>query len=227
VYAVLSSKGGVGKTTISVLMALAASDAWGSAGLLDLDFVNPSTHVLLGLNPGSIEYREHRGVEPHKLDNLLYFSIVAYTRDQPLALRGKAAQDALWEVLSIVNWGRVRALFIDTPPGVGDEHLEVIYRLKDVVKPIIVSTPSRLSLNSTAKLVKLLREAGYSEIFLFENMGDGGLRGFAEEWGLTYLGYMPFTSRVEECVGEIECLRELSRELKNALKLLEAPKPRS
>jgi len=210
VYLVISSKGGVGKTTISTLLALYEASMNRKTGLLDLDFVNPSTHIVLGLKPEELEYEEEKGVKPYTVkNNLFYFSIVSYTRDKPIALRGREAVNALWEILAIVNWGPLHSLFIDTPPGIGDEHVELLYTLKDKTKPIVVSTPSKLSLNSIEKLIQILKEAGFREIYLLENMGDGSLQNYAEENKLVYLGYIPKSSRLEESIGNTEKLLEL------------------
>lgn len=209
VYAVVSSKGGVGKTTVSTLLSLYSAKMGYSTGLLDLDFVNPSTHIALGLKPSEIRYVEHRGLLPLKLNNLHYFTIAAFTEDRPMALRGHAVYNALWEVLSIVNWGGIHVLFIDTPPGVGDEHLELVYKLRGVLKPLVVSTPSRLSTASAKKLIHILRKCGYREVYLVENMGTGELEDYAEELGAVYLGYIPYTSELEHALGNPEKLVEV------------------
>jgi len=207
VYLVVSSKGGVGKTTVSTLLSIASSLEGHSTGLLDLDFVNPSTHIILGLDPRVIKYEEEKGIEPYMvLDNLYYFTIVSYTMDNPIALRGGEASNALWEILAIVRWNSVENLYIDTPPGIGDEHLDILYRLRRIVKPIVVATPSKLARRAIDRLVDILRETGYEEILFIENMGSGVLRPYAEERRLIYLGFIPYLSRLEESIGSIEKL---------------------
>ncbi|WP_276814261.1 P-loop NTPase [Desulfurococcus amylolyticus] len=200
VYAVVSSKGGVGKSTVSTLLALHASRRF-ETGLLDIDFTNPSTHILLNLNPGELKYEEEKGILPYDLKGLKYFSIVAYTMDKPLPLRGEAARSALRELLAIVKWGRLKLLFIDTPPGMSDEHLDLVYMLRDIVKPIVVSTPSILSVKSAARLVSVLREAGFKWIGFIENMGNESLRGNEVLGDVEYLGYIPYTPGIESCLG--------------------------
>jgi ATP-binding protein involved in chromosome partitioning len=209
VYVVLSSKGGVGKSTVSTLLALYASSTGVPCGLLDLDFVNPSTHVILGLRAEDIKYQEERGVTPHRIGLLSYFTIVAYTRDLPLALRGESARSALREVLSIVNWGDLELLLVDTPPGISDEHLELIYALRGVIKPLVVATPSRLAWRSISKLVSILRDVGYSEVYLVENMGAGELERASSDLGVKYLGYIPVSKQLEESIGNPSRLLEL------------------
>ncbi len=209
VYVVLSSKGGVGKSTISTLLALYASSRGIRSGLLDLDFVNPSTHIILGLRAEDIKYDEEKGIIPHRVGLLSYFTIVAYTRDLPLALRGENARSALRELLSIVNWGELELLLIDTPPGISDEHLELIYALRSVVKPLVVTTPSRLAWHSILKLIEILHSAGYRELYLVENMGNGELRYLTEKLGVIYLGYLPYTRQIENSIGSLDMLLQL------------------
>lgn len=222
VYFVMSIKGGVGKTTVSVLLALGFTQLRGRTGLLDLDFVNPSTHVLLGLKPGDISYSEHYGLVPFKVGNLLYFTIAPFTRELVLPLRGKAAQNLLWEVLSVVSWNSLEVLIVDTPPGLGDEHLEVLYKLKDVIKPIVVTTPSKLAATSVEHFVKVLRDIGYHRVYLLENMGEGLLKPLAEELGARYVGNIPWIRELESCTGSYSCLCELSKQFaKNIIEELE------
>jgi ATP-binding protein involved in chromosome partitioning len=210
VYAVISSKGGVGKTTVSTLLALYTSNLHCPTGLIDLDFVNPSTHVILGLKPEEVKYVEEKGILPYRAHvNLYYFTIVSYTRDRSMALRGLSARNALWEVLSIIDWRDVSVLYIDTPPGIGDEHLDLLYDLKEVLKPIVVTTPNLLSMHSAEKIIEILKELGYNEIYLIENMGHGSLLDYAGKHGLIYLGYIPFSNNMESVVGEISRLFNL------------------
>lgn len=211
-YCVLSAKGGVGKTTISTLLAVHLALKGVKTGLLDLDLVNPSTHVLLGLRPEDISYREEKGIEPYNpIKNLYYFTIIPYTRDQPIALRGLSAVNALWEILSIVNWGQLDILFIDTPPGMSDEHLEILTRMGERIQPLIVSTPSKLAINTLRRQVSLLREIGFKEISLVENMGKGTLADQVKPLEIKYLGYIPFIPDIDKYFGSIDGLA--SREL--------------
>lgn len=206
VYIVLSIKGGVGKTTISTLLSLHSALKGTKTGLMDLDFVNPSTHILLGIDPRVVRYKEMHGIIPYMImENLYYFTITPFTEDRPIALRGESVSNALREVLSIVRWNGVELLIIDTPPGVNDEQLELIYNLRGLsnVKPVLISTPSSMSLNSVVKLVYLLRGAGYSDIYLVENMGSGVLKNKAESLGVKYAGFLPYIGNIEDVVKHV------------------------
>lgn len=190
---------------------------------MDLDLVNPSAHIVLGIDASELKYSEERGIIPHRIGgNLQFFSIVSYTGDRPIALRGSSARSALWESLSTVNWGPIDVLFVDTPPGISDEHLEVIYRLREVVKPVVVANPTPLSLKSTSKLIRILKEADYKEIFLVENMGWGSLDRYARELGVLYVGYIPYSRTIDQHIGNAnELLRiEISSHIESALRRL-------
>lgn len=210
VYVILSSKGGVGKSVISALLAYYTSSKGVVTGLIDLDFTNPSTHIILGLDPEIIVYREDKGLEPFSLGNLRYFSIVSYTRDNPLTLKGDEARNIMREVLSIVNWRGVEKLFIDTPPGMSDEHLELIYNLKGLVRPVVISTPDQLSSKSVKRLLRVLKDAGLKNIYFIENMGTGVLKPYADEEGIKYLGSIPRINNFDECIGSLDKIESCS-----------------
>lgn len=216
----LSSKGGVGKTTLSVLLSLATSDILGSTGLLDLDFVNPSTHILLGVDPSKLSYEEYMGINPARVNGLLYFTIAPYTKEHLLPLHGKAARNILWEVLSIVNWKGTKVLFVDTPPGLSDEHLEVLYKLRGVILPLVVSTPSRLSINNVEKLLGMLREIGYTLVFFVENMGNCVLREVADKHGALYAGCLQYIPELEECIGNLNRLKIIAKRTSSIISIL-------
>ncbi|MEM1702275.1 MAG: P-loop NTPase [Desulfurococcaceae archaeon] len=206
IYIALSIKGGVGKTTVSTLLSLYFALNKVRTGLMDLDFVNSSTHILLDVNPLVIKYEEEKGIIPYMLmENLYYFTITPFTSDKPIALRGESVRNALREVLSIVKWDKVEFLFIDTPPGVSDEQLELIYNLRGLgnVKPLVISTPSNMSWNSVVKLLSLLRGAGYEDIYLVENMGSGVLEDKARQLGVKYAGFLPYLDKLEDKVRYI------------------------
>lgn len=206
-YVVLSSKGGVGKSTLSSLLAFYAAERGASAGLVDLDFTNPSTHIVLGVDPREVRYVEEKGIFPALVGKLRYVTPAAFTRDSPLPLRGENVSRALFELISILRLDGLDYLFIDTPPGMSDEHMDIVYRLGEVVKPVVVTTPSPLSVSSVRKMISLLRESGLREIFLVENMGGGGLADVFKEPGITYLGYVPFYPGFDNCIGSLENVR--------------------
>ncbi len=174
VLPVISLKGGVGKTTLSVLLSTALSELGASVGLLDLDLNNPGTHHLLGIKPNDISIIEEKGVKPYRIPglNISYATITIYTRDKAGMLRGIERLDATLELLAITNWGQLDYLIIDTGPGMGDEVLGLLRLLKEP-EPLIVTTPSLLSQKSTEKLIDFLLNEGITRYKVIVNMHKG------------------------------------------------------
>ncbi|WP_440059746.1 P-loop NTPase [Thermogladius sp. 4427co] len=207
-FTILSSKGGVGKTVIATLLSYYAAEKGFRIGLLDLDFSNPSTHVVLGVDPAKIEYVEDKGILPYKVNGLSYVTPAVFTRDLPTPLRGDSIVNAIRELLSIVRLDNIEYLMIDTAPGMSDEHLEIIYMLRRFINPIVVTTPSSLSVRSVEKIISILNEAGFRNIMVIENMGSGVLKAWSDQHGLNYLGYIPYEPSFENCIGGIGRIRD-------------------
>lgn len=193
IYAVASSKGGVGKTLISVLLALKSKEIGYKTGLLDLDFTNPSCHILLERNVMDILPEENKGIIPPKILDLSFMTIVYYTRDEPLALRGSGIDNAIKELLTITRWINTEILYIDMPPGLSDEFLDIT-SLLDNVDVLIVTTPSILSIRSVEKMIKLFRDHVYIRGLLENMVKEHDIRGdkLSEKYDIEYLGYIPF-----------------------------------
>jgi ATP-binding protein involved in chromosome partitioning len=207
IIVVMSSKGGVGKTLISAILALIASKKGYSTGLLDLDFTNPSTHIVLGIDPKNIEFVEEKGVIPPQIHGVKYMSIALYAGDNPLPLRGNSVTDAFREILAITRWDGLDYLFIDTPPGIGDEHLELLTYLGDRLEILLVATPSPLAIRSVERLIVMLKDANYKINGLIENMSDKDtLREFALKHDIKYLGNIPFYKDIDTHIGNIGSL---------------------
>jgi len=208
IIAVMSSKGGVGKTVVSVLLALALREKGYRTGLLDLDFTNPSTHIVLGINPSMYQPLEDKGIIPPEVHGIRYMSISVYSGDKPTPLRGEAVDEVFREVLAITRWGELEYLVIDTPPGLGDEHLNLLTYMGDRVEALLVSTSSILALESVKKLIYLLFEGGYSVIGLVENMcREKKLEGICRNTGVEYLGCIPYDTGIEEGIGSVDRLK--------------------
>ncbi len=207
IIAVMSSKGGVGKTLVSTILALIASRKGYSTGLLDLDFTNPSTHIVLGIDPESIKFVEEKGVIPPQINGVKYMSIALYAGDNPLPLRGNSVTEAFREILAITRWGGLDYLFIDTPPGIGDEHLELLTYLGDRLEALLIATPSPLAIRSVERLVIMLKDANYRINGLIENMSDKrALRKLALKHSIRYLGNIPFYKDIDSYIGDVTLL---------------------
>jgi len=210
IIAVASGKGGVGKSLVSSVLALSLSRMGKKVGLLDLDFTNPSTHIILGAE--SIYPLEDKGVVPPNVSGLEYISIVFFTGDKPSPLRGPDVTNAFIEILALTRWSSLDYLIIDTPPGLGDALLDLLKLIKKL-NFIIVSTPSRLSLETVKKLVSLLKDVNAPILGVIENMRgelSSSIKDEIEDMAIRYLGSIPFDPGIEDALGKPEKLLKTS-----------------
>lgn len=216
VLAVSSAKGGVGKSTIAVNLAVALAKLGKSAGLLDADIHGPSAPILLGLKGVRAVTEEHEGrrlIKPFTAHGIKAMSIGFLTEDDgPIIWRGPMVQGAISKMLWDVNWGKLDYLIIDMPPGTGDAQLG----LAQDIKPkgaIIVSTPQDLALADARKGVKMFEKVDIPIVGLVENMavficpdcgnphhifGKDGAKHEAETMGVPYLGAAPLDMAIRE-----------------------------
>jgi len=198
---VCSGKGGVGKTVVAALSALIAARRGLRVGLLDLDFHGPSCHHVLGATDAAPT--EERGLVPPTVAGVGLMSLDFFARGAPLPLRGSDVTEALVELLAVTRWGKRDLLIIDAPPGTGDELLDVV-RLIGRLEALVVTTPSKLSLQVVARLVALLRSARVPILGVVENMRTApsdAVERAAGEWGVRYLGWLPYDPQLEEALG--------------------------
>jgi len=202
VIAVSSGKGGVGKSLIASTLALTLAKKGYKAGLFDLDFTSPSTHIILGIE--GVQPKEDKGIVPPKIHGLEYMSIVYYSRDQATPLRGADVSNALIELLSITRWGKLDFLVLDMPPGIGDATLDLI-RLIKKIEFLIVTTPSQLAFETVKKLASMLEELKIPILGIVENMKmnhSEAIRVQTRKLGLTYLIGIPYDPQIEETIGK-------------------------
>lgn len=208
VIAVSGGKGGVGKSLVASVLALILADRKRQVGLFDVDFTSPSTHVILGV--GEIQPEEDRGIVPCPVHGLRYMSIVAYSHDEALPLRGADISNALIELFAVTRWGELDFLIIDMPPGISDAALDIM-RLVRRLEFIIVSTPSPLAFETVRKLARLLADMKVPVLGVIENMKmreSAYLARQAAAMGLPYLGEIPYDPKVEDALGNVNMLRE-------------------
>ena len=199
--AISSGKGGVGKSLIAATSALILAETGFRAGLLDLDFTNPSSSVILGA--GSAYPIEDRGVVPPKIAGVEYVSITFFTGDKPSPLRGEDLTNAFIEVLALTKWSSLDYLILDTPPGLSDLLLDLL-RLVKRLSFLIVTTPSRLSLETVRKLIALLKSVKAPIIGVIENMVMDDytpLEDEIEKLDVKFLGSVPFDPEIENVLG--------------------------
>ena len=220
VLAVVSGKGGVGKTLVASTMALALAERRVPVGLLDLDVTNPSCHVVLGVDPSKETPPEDMGVLPVSVHGLKFMSVAFYTRGEALPLRGVGVDDVFKEMLAITRWGRLEALIIDTPPGFGDVILDIANYIPDAGF-IAVTTPSRLSVESLRRLAKT--HLGGRVVGVIVNMvWKGYVPEGLGETGFKLLTTIPYCTELEEYLGNPGMLlkTEFAKRIGEALDLL-------
>lgn len=208
IVAVSSGKGGVGKSVVATALALSLKEKGHRVGLLDLDFTSPSTHVILGVE--GLFPEEDRGIIPPLAEGLRYMSITYYSLDKPAPLRGADVSDAIIELLAITRWGELDHLVIDMPPGIGDATLDII-RLVERLNFLVVTTPSRVALETVKKLLTLLRELEVPVTGVIENMAmkpSNSIHEQIELLGNNYLGYIPFDEELEGALGDSDGFME-------------------
>ncbi len=196
-----SSKGGVGKTLLSVSTSLLLGRRGVSTGLLDLDVTNPTAHLVMGIDIARARPIEERGVVPPEVYGVKFMSPVFFTQGRAAPLRGEYISSAIREVLSMTRWTGVGVLVVDTPPGMSDELLELLTYVRKF-RAVVVTTPSVLALESAARLGEVL---GPRVEALVINMYTGGE---PRVWRSANLGRpapvytLPYDREVEESVGD-------------------------
>lgn len=226
VYAVASSKGGVGKTFLSSAISLRAVAHHMNVGLVDLDFTSPSCHLFLGIKVNKAGFpEEDKGVLPHNVHGLKFISLAYYTGDEALALRGTDIDNIVKELLSITLWGELDILFIDTPPGMSDELLDLIELIKQL-RIIAITMPDSASIRSVERMIKILKREGANITGIVENMSGGTarVRALASKYALEYLGNIPYLTDLNPDLGNFKELVEtkISKKIDNILKKLVA-----
>lgn len=204
IIAVSSGKGGVGKSLAASTLALTLAKRGYKAGLFDLDFTSPSTHVILGVE--GVEPKEDKGIIPPQVHGIDYMSIVYYSGENAAPLRGADVSNALIELLSITRWGELDFLIVDMPPGIGDATLDIIRLIKQV-RFLVITTPSQLAFETVKKLANLLKDLKIQILGVIENMkmdNSSIIKQKVQGLSLPYLGEIPFDAGVEKAIGNVD-----------------------
>jgi len=221
---VMSGKGGVGKTSTSVNLAIALANAGHRVGIMDVDLHGPDVPRMLGLE-GMPELNSNNKLSPMKYSqNLSAISIESFTpgKDDAIIWRGPLKFAAIRQFIGDVDWGELDFLVIDSPPGTGDEPLTVAQIIGDA-KAVIVTTPQEVALADVRKSINFCRTVRMEIFGLIENMsglscphcgemidlfGSGGGERTAREAGIRFLGSIPFDPRVVACGDSGACYLE-------------------
>ena len=199
-------KGGIGKSVVSSLLALAAARAGKRVGLLDGDLTSPTDHVILGV--GDSFPTEEFGLEPPSVSGVGFMSVQYFLRDRAAPLRGQEVTDALVELLAVTNWGELDLLVVDMPPGLGDATLDAVSLLPRA-EFLVVANGSAVVLETVRRMLRLLTELGSPMAGLLENMErgrPGAVAELARASGVRLLGSLPTDDALEAAFGDPERL---------------------
>lgn len=210
--AVMSGKGGVGKTTVSVNIAAELARRGHSVGILDTDLTGPNVPKALGLINVPI-YATDDGIIPAEGPlKMKVMSLGLMIREgDPVIWRGPLKAKAIQEFVENVSWGDLDYLVVDLPPGTGDEPLSVM-QLIPLHGVVLVTTPQEVALMDVRRAIHMVRKMDYRPLGIVENMsyfvcpggekvrifGEGGGRRLAEEEGVPFLGEIPIDPKVAE-----------------------------
>ena len=212
VIAIASGKGGVGKSTTAVNLALALAAEGATVGILDADIYGPSQPTMLGIS-GKPETKDGKTMEPMERHGLQAISIgFMIDPDEPMVWRGPIVTQALTQLLEQTNWRDLDYLIVDMPPGTGDIQLTLSQKVP-VTGAVIVTTPQDIALLDARKGLKMFEKVGIPILGIVENMslhvcshcghvehifGEGGAARMCADYGVPFLGSLPLDIRIRE-----------------------------
>ena len=219
VILVLSGKGGVGKSTVSVNLAYALSNHGYQTGLLDLDLHGPSIAKMLGIEDMKLEAMGDRILPVKVTGSLKVISIALLLNetDSPVVWRGPMKAAATKQFLGDVEWGNLDFLVVDLPPGTGDEALNIIQYAPNVEGAVIVTTPQDVAILDSSKAIKFVEMMNLPVLGVIENMsgmvcphcgevidlfGKGGGEKAAARYKVPYLGAIPIDIEMRKAGDE-------------------------
>jgi ATP-binding protein involved in chromosome partitioning len=212
IIAVASGKGGVGKSTTAVNLALALAAEGAQVGILDADIYGPSQPMMMGIS-GQPESLDGKTMEPLENHGVQVSSIgFMIDPDQPMVWRGPMVTQALQQLLEQTNWRDLDYLIVDMPPGTGDIQLTLSQKVP-VTGAVIVTTPQDIALLDARKGLKMFEKVDIPILGIVENMsthicsncghaesifGSGGGEKMCAEYGVEFLGALPLTMSIRE-----------------------------
>ena len=212
IIAVASGKGGVGKSTTAVNLALALAAEGVSVGMLDADIYGPSQPTMLGIT-GRPESKDGKRLEPMEGHGIQAMSIgFLIDVETPMVWRGPMVTQALEQLLNETNWREVDYLIVDLPPGTGDIQLTLAQRVP-VTGAVIVTTPQDIALMDARKGLKMFEKVNIPILGVVENMslhicskcgheehvfGEGGGARMSKDYGIDLLGSLPLDIAIRE-----------------------------
>lgn len=216
IIAIASGKGGVGKSTVAVNLALALAAEGAGVGLLDADIYGPSQPRMLGIS-GRPESPDQRSIDPMTGHGIQSMSIgYLIEEDTPMIWRGPMVTQALEQLLRDTNWRGIDYLVVDLPPGTGDIQLTLSQRVP-VSGAVIVTTPQDVALADARKGLRMFERVEVPVLGVIENMsvfvcpgcgreepifGAGGGERMADEYGAALLGQLPLAAEIRADADE-------------------------
>ena len=214
VIAIASGKGGVGKSTCAVNLAMALEQQGARVGLLDADIYGPSVGMMLGISPDlKPTIKEEKYFEPIKINGIRTMSMSFLVNENtPMVWRGPMASGALQQMLLQTLWGDIDYLIVDMPPGTGDIQLTLSQKVS-VDGAVIVTTPQDIALQDAVKGIEMFRKVDVPVLGIVENMsthicencghespmfGSGGGSLVSEKWGIPLIAQLPLSVEIRE-----------------------------
>ena len=212
IIAVGSGKGGVGKTTLAVNLAVALAKVGHKVGLLDADVYGPNVPLMMGINAQPRMVGENR-IEPIEAFGIKVISVgLLNPGDKPIIWRGPMLHQIVRQFLGLVEWGKLDYLVVDLPPGTGDVVLSLVQTVP-LTGAVVVSTPSDVSLQDARKAIEMFRQMKVDVVGVAENMSyfvcphcqheidifsRGGADKMAQQFGVPFLGSIELDPEVRK-----------------------------
>jgi len=223
---IVSGKGGVGKSTTAVSIALALSEKGKKVGILDVDICGPSIPRLLNIQNEVIVNTSYGWLPIKSKDHdlsIISVGSMLQSLESPVVWRGPRKTNLIKRFLKDTYWGRLDFLIIDTPPGTSDEHISIMSALKNANPDgaIIVTTPQEIALSTIKKELNFCNKMNFPVLGIIENMSEfvcpccnettnifmkSGGKNLAKEYSITFLGEIPLDPRVTECMDKGMCI---------------------
>ncbi|MDF1568872.1 MAG: Mrp/NBP35 family ATP-binding protein [Spirochaetaceae bacterium] len=238
VIAVGAGKGGVGKSTVAVNLAIALADSGAKVGILDADIYGPNIPSLLGVTEQPVQ--EGEKIVPVTMNGIEMISMgFLIPHDQALVWRGPMIHSAINQLVTQVAWSELDYLVVDLPPGTGDAQMSLAQQLP-LTGAVVVTTPQIVSVSDTRRGIDAFRKLNVPVLGVVENMageifGSGGGEAVAEEMGVAFLGRLPLDAAIarggeagrpilmEKTNGEAaDALRDMTGRVASAISIQQA-----
>lgn len=204
IWLVSGFKGGIGKSLISVALALGLSEKKHRVGLLDLDLTSSTDHIILGAD--NLYPKEDMGLIPPEFEGIKFMSFQFFSGSSAFAVRGSSISNAIKELLCVTLWGELDFLIVDMPPGFSDTTFDV-QKLFKKFSVIAVSTPSPLSKKILGRMIRLYTDMNVRTVYV-ENMSREKKK-----------NHIRFDSKIDMAIGDVEKIKKTDF-YKDVLKIL-------